>query len=91
MTNKKRSKKKEYYEDYFKRNSKKTSAIWKGIKSIIKIKPNGRSEILILDSEGQLITDPTKICETFNKNFVSLGPNIDKSIPSVLKPTIANI
>ena len=35
-----------------------------------------------MDSEGELITDPTKICETFNKNFVFMGPNIDKRIPS---------
>ena len=35
-----------------------------------------------MDSEGGLITEPTKFCETFNKNFVSMGPNIDKRIPS---------
>ena len=35
-----------------------------------------------MDSEGELITDSTKICETFNKNFVSMGPNIVKRIPS---------
>ena len=81
LTSIKRNSKKEYYKNYFSLNSKKSAAIWKGIRSLVKIKPTSQRDILILDDDGSLITDPNLIVNHFNKYFVNVGPTIDNKIP----------
>ena len=62
------------------KNKNKTSIIWKGIKSIVNLKPSSRKDITLIDDNGKDITDPYKISNIFNKYFVNIGPEIDKSI-----------
>ena len=81
LTSIKRNSKKEYYKNYFSLNSKKSAAIWKGIRLIVKIKQTSQRDILILDDNGSLITDPKLIADHFNKYFVNVGPTIDNKIP----------
>ena len=81
ITQRKRESKTDYYKSYFANNTSKVANIWKGIRSLIKIKLSASKDILILDDDGKIETDPTKISNIFNKTFVSLGPKIDEQIP----------
>ena len=81
MTLLKRNNKLEYYKQYFEKNKKKTAALWKGIKSLVAIKPSNKTDISILDSNGELITDLLKIANCFNKYFVNVGSNVENKIP----------
>ena len=51
----------------------------RNIRSLIKLSTS--KDILILDDNGKMETDPTKISNIFNKKIVSLGPKIDEQIP----------
>ena len=81
ITKLKREAKKRYYKDFFEKNINKTSIIWKGIKNIVNFKPSSRKDITLIDDNGNDTTDPYKISNIFNKYFVNIGPDIDKSIP----------
>ena len=81
ITQRKRERKTDYYKSYFANNTSKVANIWKGIRSLNKIKLSASKDILTLDDDGKIETDPTKISNIFNKTFVSLGPKIDKQIP----------
>ena len=81
ITQRKRESKTDYYKSYFANNTSKVANIWKGIRSLSKIKLSASKDILILDNDGKIETDPTKISNIFNKKFVSLGPKIDEQIP----------
>ena len=61
ITQKKRDSKIEYYKSYFAKNTSKIANIWKGIRSLIKIKLTSAKDILILDDNGKLETDPIAI------------------------------
>ena len=61
MTTLKRKNKLEYYKLYFEENKKKTAALWKGIRSLVAIKPSNKTDISIFDSNGKLIVNPHKI------------------------------
>ena len=61
-------------------NTSKIANIWKGIRSLMKIKLSSTKDILILDDNGKLETDPLTISNIFNKKFVSMGPMIDEKI-----------
>ena len=80
LTLKKRGSKIEYYKSYFTTNTSKIANIWKGIRLLIKIKLSSTKDILILDDNGKLETDPLAISNIFNKKFVSMGPMIDEKI-----------
>ena len=82
ITNDKRKAKERYYKNYFEQNKMKTSAIWKGIKSIVKIKAASRKDITLIDDNGVEVTKPFKIANIFNKYFVNIGPTLDKEIPN---------
>ena len=64
-------------------NTSKIANIWKGIHSLIKIKLSSTKDILILNDNGKLETDPLTISNIFNKKFVSMGPMIDEKIAPV--------
>ena len=85
VTKMKRDSKVEYYRRFFEENQKKSSAIWKGIRSIVNINNTSRKDIKLLNDKGKNVCDPTKIAELLNKYFASVGPNIDKKIPKSLK------
>ena len=82
ITKLKREAKKRYYKDFFELNKTNISIVWKGIKSIVNIKQqSSRKDITLIDGDGKDITDPYKISNSFNKYFVNIGPDIDKTIP----------
>ena len=81
LTTLKRNNKLDYYKQYFEKNKKKTSALWKGIRSSVTIKSSNKTDISILDSNGELITDPLNIVNCFNEYFVNVGSTVENKIP----------
>ena len=81
ITKLKRESKITYYKKYFEQYKSKSSCIWKGIRSIVKISHRSRKEIQLIDDKGNLTSDPYKIAHLFNNFFVNIGTNIDGKIP----------
>ena len=71
-----------YYKEYFEMHEDKSASIWKGIKSLVKLKPSSKQDISIIDDKGVIISDQENICNQFNNFFVNIGLNIDKTIPN---------
>ena len=55
--------------------------MWKGIRSLVTIKSSNKTDISILDSNGELITNPLKIVNCFNEYFVNVGSKVGNKIP----------
>ena len=85
ITKLKRDGRVEYYHRFFDENKRKSSVIWKGIRSIVNINSTSRKDIKLLNDKGKNVCDPIKIAELLNKYFASIGNNIDKKIPKSLK------
>ena len=63
-----------YYDKYFERNWNNTKSTWKGIKSLISLKTVASNvpAVLTLDN-GDTITNPYDIADTFNNYFASIA------------------
>ena len=70
-----------YYDKYFERNWNNIKNTWKGIKSLISLKTVASNvpTVLSLDN-GDTITSPNDIANTFNNYFVSIAETTKKSI-----------
>ena len=70
-----------YYDKYFERNWNNIKNTWKGIKSLISLKTVASSAptVLSLDN-GDTITNPYDIANTFNNYFASIAETTKKSI-----------
>ena len=70
-----------YYEKYFERNWNNIKNTWKGIKSLISLKTvvSNVPTLLPLDN-GDTITNPYDIANTFNNYFASIAETTKKSI-----------
>ena len=82
VTKLKRDAKITYYKEYFASHINKSAAIWKGIKSIVKINSTSRKDITLLDNNGKNVSNPKMIANIFNNYFVNVGPKLDKEIPN---------
>ena len=80
VTKLKRDAKIAYYKEFFETHKEKSSDIWKGIKSIVRINSTSRKDITLLDFNGKNVTDPKLISNIFNNFFVNIGPNLDRKI-----------
>ena len=70
-----------YYDRYFEKNWKSIKNTWKGIKSLISLKTVAASipTVLSLDN-GDTVTNPYDIANTFNNYFASIAETTKKSI-----------
>ena len=70
-----------YYDKYFERNWNNIKNTWKGIKSLISLKPVASNvpAVLSLDN-SDTITSPYDIANTFNNYFASIAETTKKSI-----------
>ena len=59
----------------------KSSDIWKGIRSLVNIKPSKTSNIKLMDENENLISDLPKIANIFNDHFATIGSNVQQKIP----------
>ena len=81
ITKEKRESKKAHFSAYFENNRKKSSEIWRGIRSLVNVKKSKSSNIKLQDSDGNLITDPKKIADMFNDHFATVGHKVQQKIP----------
>ena len=83
ITDMKRTSKTKYFKDYFEKNRKKTTEIWKGIKSLVNIKCLYNSSYKLLDANNNLISNQKQMANIFNNYFVNIGLDIEKKISKV--------
>ena len=70
-----------YYEKYFERNWNNIKSTWKGIKSLINLKTATSHVPTVLSlGNGDTITNPYDIANTFNNYFASIAETTKKSI-----------
>ena len=76
----KRSKQATYFDKYFEANWNNIKNTWKGIKSLITIKSVASNvpTVLSLDN-GDTITNPYDIANTFNNYFASIAETMKKN------------
>ena len=78
----KKSKKKQYYEQYFTEHVINIKKTWDGIKKIVNLKKNS-NRTSQLNVGGKAIDDNKEIATNFNHFFVNVGPNTEESVPKV--------
>ena len=71
--------KKAYYTNLFSNSSSDPKMLWKNIEKIIKFKKPKSNQINLIETKGEIITNPSKIADTFNNYFVTVGSNLSKS------------
>ena len=74
----KRKSKRSYFNNFFTKNFNNSRKTWIGINKLIN-KNKHHQKIIYLDSNG-LITDQTKVANTFNQYFVRVGDNLSSKI-----------
>ena len=75
-----RQSKKLHYQKYFTENAMNSRNTWKGIKSIINIKSNTRTEPNSIVSKNEVISDPAEIANRFNNYFSTIASNLQEKI-----------
>ncbi|XP_057290244.1 uncharacterized protein LOC130612931 [Hydractinia symbiolongicarpus] len=80
-----RTSKKNYYSDYFKKNIQNIGNIWKGIRSLISSSSRNESNLISLNINKSITTDPLTVANTFNNFFSSVATNLRKKIPHTPK------
>ena len=64
--------KKQYYQNYFQKNSKNLKKTWDTIKSVVTLKSKARTSPNFLSVDRIIIANKTSIAETFNNFFVNV-------------------
>ena len=73
-----RTKKKEFYKNYFEQNNGNLRKVWQGIREIINVKTK-RSDIpTCISSDDNITTCPKEISNKFNDYFSNIAENIIK-------------
>ena len=86
IVNEIRESKKNYYHQYFDEHKSNMKILWKGIKSIISIKPGNAETISCLkDEDGTKVNDPVIMANEFNNYFINVASGITKKIPRTPK------
>ena len=70
--------KQNFYNSYFESNSSNLRKIWQGIKDIINVKGKLNDTPNCISENDNMITDPTKISNSFNNYFSNVAENILK-------------
>ena len=69
-----------YYDRYFERNWNNIKNMWKGIKSLISLKTVASSIPIVLSlNNGDILTNPYDIANTFNNYFASIAETTKKT------------
>ena len=69
-----------YYQNFFKQNKNNLIKVWKTIKSLINFKPNKVSNLINLNINGKISSNPLEVANHFNKYFTTIASKIDKKI-----------
>ena len=81
ITSEKRIAKKKFQIEQFEKNKRKSSDVWKNIRSLVNIKPTKSTNIKLIDENDNLISDPGTIGNIFNDHFSTLGAKVQSKIP----------
>ena len=75
--------KREYYESLLSRQQNNVKGTWKILNEIIRKKGNVSNipESFVDSKDGHVINDKKEICDTFNKFFTNIGPDLASKIP----------
>ena len=74
-----RESKKDFYKNYFTKNSNNLKMVWQGIKQVINIKSKHFDQpSCLIRNDKQIITDQTEIANEFNNYFTSAADEILK-------------
>ena len=68
-----------YYNNYFQENTNDIARVWKGINSLLYKKQSSPAPTTLL-VDGEHVSDPQKISDTFNNYYASVADDIRKSI-----------
>ena len=81
-----RQSKQTYFQHYFEQNKKDSKTIWQGIHETISSRKNkNSSNVSVIISDDNTITDPIEIAQNFNNFFTSIGTNLQKKISPTKK------
>ena len=75
--------KRDHYKSYFDTHNDNIKKTWEGIKKIVNVKKPTDFSISQLNIKGKIIDDPVDITNSFNTFFANVGPNTEKTVPSV--------
>lgn len=81
--------KKQYFSKLFNISKSDPKTLWKNAEKVINFKKNKQNSVNVIEHNGELITDHTKITNIFNNYFVSVGNNLSKDIPNKNSPNDA--
>ena len=83
VVNELKASKRSYFQNYFAENKSNMKLLWKGIRSVIKMKSNNEINSIpnITDENGSMITDPGTITNNFNNYFLNVANEITNKIP----------
>ena len=81
VTEEKKRSKKSFFSRKFAENKNRSSDVWKSIRSLVNIKPKKASSIKLMDGDGSVVSDHTKIANIFNDHFSTLGSKVQQRIP----------
>ena len=73
--------KKNYYDKYFKDNINNMKNTWEEIRSITSLPKTTNDSPTVISLEGQTITDPRTIANTFNSFFCSVAAEVQSEVP----------
>ena len=75
--------KKSYYSNYFDKHSSNIKKTWQGIRSLVNVKNKLNLGLTQLNINGKIIEESKDVANHINDFFVNVGPDLDKSIPTV--------
>ena len=81
-----RTSKKNYYRTYFQDHKNNIKLAWKGIKELICLKPSNSDKPKSLYINGEDISDPQTIADTFNRYFGTIAENTKNKIVDSTTP-----
>lgn len=67
----------------FFQNIKDGKRMWKGIKQIVKFKPQTSQRLIKIVENNVEITEPKLVANAFNDYLANIGKNLESEIPSV--------
>ena len=78
-----RTKRKQFYKNYFEENNKNLRKVWQGIRQIINVKSKQSDIPTSITVNNKQITNPKDISNSFNNYYSNVAENILKKIESM--------
>ena len=83
--------KSKYYKTFFSEHKINSKQTWEALRSLINVKTKSNKQIISLNINNQIETNPNIISDVFNKFFSTIAKDIDNTIISTNKTHIKTI